>query len=103
MRMHENDQELTAEPARSDGKGAAREMLQAWLEGPVVTIELTPEQQQLLAQQTNGKIDASSLKLRPNLDLRTFLSEVTDIEMSDMATACAPPPKGSYWVVTGTS
>ncbi len=87
----------------TDGKGAAREMLQAWIDGPVVTIELTPEQQALLARQTNGRIDATSLKLRPNLDLTSFLSEVTDIDMSDLATSIAPPPKGEGWAITGTS
>jgi hypothetical protein len=83
-------------------KGAAREMLNKWLDGPVVKIELTPEQQALLAQQTNGRIDATSLSLRPNLDLSTFLSEATDIDMAEVSTGFAPPPKGTYWVVTGT-
>ncbi len=82
-------------------KGAAREMLNKWLEGPVVKIELTPEQQALLLEQTNGRIDATSLSLRPNLDLSTFLSEATDIDMADVATGFAPPPKGTAWVVTG--
>ncbi len=89
--------------AAADAKGAARERLQAWIEGPVVTIELTAEQQALLRQQTGGRIDATSLKLRPNLDLSSFLSEVTDMDMSDVATSIAPPPKGSAWVITGTS
>lgn len=84
-----------------DTKGAAREMLNKWLEGPVVRIELTPEQQALLLEQTNGRIDATSLSLRPNLDLSTFLSEATDINMAEVATSIAPPPKGTAWVVTG--
>ncbi len=95
------DRKAEQSPA-TDPKGAAREMLQTWMSGPVVEIQLTPEQQALLAQQSGGRIDATSLKLRPNLDLSTFLSETTDIEMSDVTTGFAPPPKGSYWVVTGT-
>lgn len=79
-----------------------REMLEAWRDAPVVTIELTPEQQALLAEQTGGRIDATSLKLRPSLNLRAFLSEVAEVDMSDLATSVAPPPKGSAWVVTGT-
>jgi hypothetical protein len=77
-------------------------MLEAWRDAPVVTIELTPEQQALLAEQTGGRIDATSLKLRPSLNLRAFLSEVAEVDMSDLATSVAPPPKGSAWVVTGT-
>ncbi len=80
----------------------AREMLEAWRDAPVVTIELTPEQQAHLAQQTGGRIDATALKLRPSLNLRAFLSEVAEVDMSDLATSIAPPPKGTAWVVTGT-
>lgn len=101
MQIRENHDPTVADPPQSD-TAVAREMLDAMLEGPVITIELTPEQQAALAQQTNGRIDATTLKLRPNLDLKRFLSEVTDIEMSDLATGCAPPPKDTYWVVTGT-
>ncbi len=96
-----DDPKAQQSPA-TDSKGAAREMLEAWMSGPVVEIQLTPEQQALLAQQTGGRIDATSLKLRPNLDLSTFLSEATDIDMSEVSTGFAPPPKGQYWVVTGT-
>ncbi len=101
MQIRENQDPTVSDPPQSD-TAAAREMLDAMLDGPVVTIELTPEQQALLLEQTNGRIDATSLKLRPNLDLKRFFSEVTDIDMSDLATGCAPPPKDTYWVVTGT-
>ncbi len=97
----DQDPTVVASTETADNAGA-REMLSAMTEGPVVTIELTPEQQAYLAQQTNGRIDATSLKLRPNLDLKRFLSEVTDIDMSDLSTGIAPPPKDTYWVVTGT-
>lgn len=103
MQIHENDREpsVAGQPL-ADQNDAARDMLAAWREAPVVTIELTPEQQALLARQTGGRIDATALKLRPSLNLRAFLSEVAEIDTSDLATSIAPPPKGTAWAITGT-
>ncbi len=102
MQIRENDQTPSVADSPPAANDAAREMLEAWRDAPVITIELTPEQQAQLAEQTGGRIEATSLKLRPSLNLRAFLSEVADVGMDDLSTTVAPPPKGTAWVVTGT-
>jgi hypothetical protein len=44
-------------------------------EPDVITVELTPEQQALIQRQSKGKVKISTLKLRPDLNLR--LQELT--------------------------
>jgi hypothetical protein len=67
--------------------------------GKVVTIKLTPEQQRSLYEQTNGRITAKVLKLRPDLDLSRFLDGLQGIGVSGrVTTRLAPPPKDTYWV-----
>lgn len=36
----------------------------------VIDIELTPEQRELIKRQSKGKLDISTLRLRPDLNLR---------------------------------
>jgi hypothetical protein len=46
-------------------------------EAGVIDIELTPEQRELIKQQSKGKLDISTLRLRPELNLR--LQELTTV------------------------
>ena len=39
-------------------------------EAGVIDIELTPEQQELIKKQSKGKLDITTLRLRPDLNLR---------------------------------
>ena len=46
-------------------------------EAGVIDIELTPEQRDLIKRQSKGKLDISTLRLRPDLNLR--LQELTTL------------------------
>lgn len=46
-------------------------------EAGVIDIELTPEQRDLIKKQSKGKLDISTLRLRPELNLR--LQELTTV------------------------
>ncbi len=46
-------------------------------EAGVIDIELTPEQREQIKRQSKGKVDISTLRLRPELNLR--LSELTTV------------------------
>ena len=46
-------------------------------EAGVIDIELTPEQRELIKRQSNGKVDITTLRLRPDLNLR--LQELTTV------------------------
>lgn len=43
----------------------------------VIDIELTPEQRELIQRQSNGTLDLTTLRLRPDLNLR--LQELTTV------------------------
>lgn len=79
--------------------GAVRDALKAYLDGPVITVELTPEQQAAVREQSGGRIDTKVLALRPDMDLHGFLSEATTLDMTGLKTAYWNPPKASVWVL----
>jgi hypothetical protein len=43
----------------------------------VIDLELTPEQRELIQRQSNGALDLTTLRLRPDLNLR--LAELTTV------------------------
>jgi hypothetical protein len=77
--------------ASSKKKSARREK--------VIEISLTAEQQAKLRADTNGRIDAATLKLRPTIDIVRIVESLTGLKVSRaVSTGAAPPPKGEYWV-----
>jgi hypothetical protein len=94
MLTHETDRELIP-----SGTDTVRDALKGYLDGPVVTIELTPEQQAALREQSGGRIDATSVKLRPDMDLHAYFTEATQVDMTGLKTAYWNPPKSSAWVL----
>jgi hypothetical protein len=62
----------------------------------VVKIELTPEQQALVKEQSGGKLDTHTLHLRPNLNLREFLA-LPETTQDAVGLSIAPPPAGTAW------
>jgi hypothetical protein len=60
-----------------------------------VTIDLSEDQRAALKATTGGKIDAKSLKLRPDLDLREFL-KVLEIDPEEVQLGAASGPD-TYW------
>lgn len=64
----------------------------------VVDIELTPEQREQIKRQTKGKVDISTLRLRPELNLR--LNELTTVlgVGSRISQVVANGSDGTWWV-----
>lgn len=64
----------------------------------VIDIELTPEQQELIKRQTNGAVDITTLRLRPDLNLR--LQELTTVLGAGdrIPQSVANGSGGTWWV-----
>lgn len=64
----------------------------------VIDIELTPEQREQIKRQSKGKVDVSTLRLRPELNLR--LNELTTVlgVGTRISQAVANGSDGTWWV-----
>ena len=64
----------------------------------VVDIELTPEQREQIKRQTKGKVDISTLRMRPELNLR--LNELTTVlgVGGRISQPVANGSDGTWWV-----
>jgi len=62
----------------------------------VIDIELTPEQREQIKRETKGKLDLSTLRLRPDLNLR--LQELTTVlSRSRVQQGVLNGEGGLYW------
>ncbi|HYC92359.1 MAG TPA: hypothetical protein VEO54_24330 [Thermoanaerobaculia bacterium] len=63
----------------------------------VIDIELTPEQQELIQRQSNGALNLTTLRLRPDLNLR--LQELTTVLGASSITkqSVANGSDGTWW------
>jgi hypothetical protein len=61
----------------------------------VIDIELTPEQRAQIKRESKGKLDISTLRLRPDLNLR--LNELTNVVRLRTAQGVLNGAGGLYW------
>ena len=61
----------------------------------VINIELTPEQRAQIKRESGGKLDVSTLRLRPDLNLR--LNELTNVVSLRSAQGVLNGAGGLYW------
>src|SRR5262249_12309765 len=72
-----------------------RRRAMATKEPGVIDIELTPEQRAQTKRETNGKLDLSTLRLRPDLNLR--LQELTNVVGLRTSQGVLNGAGGLYW------
>ena len=69
--------------------------------GKIITIQLTPEQSDLIHRESGGKLKISQFKLRADIDMREAVRQggrnagIAGGAVS--AESIAPPPKGTWW------
>lgn len=67
----------------------------------IVTVKLTSKQQEQIRSESGGKVNITSFKLRPDLQIGKTLEQIAKALQTPGSLApkpkFSPPPKGSIW------